>query len=118
LTSKQDIESLVKNPSTTLIIDTFDNANSRNLFLGLDDEYNVLHVGFSASLSGEAVWNEIYELMTEEKSDSNIDVCEMAIARPFIMSLTGMASIIISEFFEKGIKTNMYFDKHLIIRRF
>jgi len=113
-----DIRSLVKDPETTLIVDTFDNAESRNLFLKLGKEYNVLHVGFSAVLTGEAAWNEIYEPMTASKSDGDIDVCEMAIARPFIMALTGMASIIIANFMDNGKKVNMYFDKSLMIKRF
>lgn len=118
LTSAKDIKDLVKDPSNTLIIDAFDNADSRNLFLKLPGKYNVLHVGFSALLTGEAAWNEIYEPMTSSKSDGEIDVCEMSIARPFIMALTGMASIVISQFMESGVKTNMYFDKSLNIKRF
>jgi hypothetical protein len=113
-----DVRLLVDNPKTTLIIDAFDNAESRNLFLKLGKEYNVLHVGFSAVLTGEAAWNEIYEPMTESKSDGEIDVCEMAIARPFIMSLTGMASIIIANFMDSGKKINMYFDKNLVVKKF
>jgi len=118
LMSVEDIKNIVKDPDSTLIVDAFDNADSRNLFLKLGKKYNVLHVGFSALLTGEAAWNEIYEPMTTSKSDSEIDVCEMSIARPFIMSLTGMASIVISQFVENGIKTNMYFDKHLMIKKF
>ncbi|MFA7219341.1 MAG: ThiF family adenylyltransferase [Synergistaceae bacterium] len=118
LTSVKDIQDLVKDPATTLIIDAFDNAESRNLFLKLAKKYNVLHVGFSAVLTGEAAWNEIYEPMTASKADGDIDVCEMAIARPFIMALTGMASIVISQFVENGTKINMYFDKSLNIKRF
>jgi len=118
IASKLDITDRVKDPKTTLIIDAFDNAESRNLFLELPKKYNVLHVGFSALLSGEAAWNEIYEPMTKSKSDGEIDVCEMSIARPFIMSLTGMASIVIANFIESGKKINMYFDKHLNIKKF
>jgi len=118
LMTTKDIQALVKNPKTTLIIDAFDNAKSRNLFLKLAKNYNVLHVGFSAVLSGEAAWNEVYEPMTESKTDGDIDVCEMAIARPFIMSLTGMAAIIVAQFMENGKKVNMYFDRHLIIKKF
>ena len=118
LASVKDVEALVKDAKTTLIVDAFDNAESRNLFLKLAKKYNVLHVGFSAILSGEAAWNEIYEPMTASKSDGDIDVCEMAIARPFIMSLTGMASIVIAQFMESGEKVNMYFDKNLSIKKF
>jgi hypothetical protein len=114
----KEIKGLVKDPATTLIIDAFDNAESRNLFLKLPKGYNVLHVGFSAVLTGEAAWNGIYEPMTTSKADSQIDVCEMAIARPFIMALTGMASIVIAQFMDNGNKVNMYFDKNLTIKKF
>ena len=118
LETTKSIKDLVKEPKTTLIIDAFDNAKSRNLFLKLGKEYNVLHVGFSAVLTGEAAWNEIYEPMTASKSDGDIDVCEMSIARPFIMALTGMASIIVANFMDNGEKLNMYFDKSLISKKF
>lgn len=118
ITTVKDIEKLVKDPKTTLIIDAFDNAESRNIFLDLSKGYNVLHIGFSAVLSGEAVWNDIFEPMTTSKSDGDIDVCELAIARPFIMSLTGMASIVIAQFMETGKKVNLYFDKTLKVRKF
>ena len=118
LTSVKDIKDLVNDAETTLVIDAFDNAESRNLFLKLGKQYNVLHVGFSAVLTGEAAWNEIYEPITASKSDGDIDVCEMAIARPFIMALTGMASIVIAKFIESGEKLNMHFSKHLTIKKF
>jgi hypothetical protein len=116
--SKKDIEGIVKETKNSLIIDSFDNAKSRNLFLKLNKSYNVIHVGFSGQLTGEAVWNEVFEKMEEAKSDNDIDVCEMAIARPFIMSLTGMTSIVIANFIENGKKENVYFDKSLITKRF
>jgi hypothetical protein len=118
LESVSDIEKLVKDPVKTIIIDAFDNAESRNLFLELGDEYNVIHIGFSAVLTGEAAWNEVYEPMTASKSDGDIDVCEMSIARPFIMSLTGMAAIVIANFIDNGKKLNMYFDKSLIVHTY
>lgn len=116
--SVEDIKNIIEDAKSTLIVDAFDNANSRNLFKKLSKDYNVVHIGFSASLTGEAVWNDIFEEMTESKADNEIDVCEMAIARPFIMSLTGIASISISNFLENGVKQNIYFDKSLNIKKF
>ena len=116
--SEKDVIDLVSDPSKTLILDCFDNADSRNIFLKLPKKYNVLHIGFSASLSGEAAWNEIYEPMTHSELDREIDVCEMSIARPFIMSLTGMAGIIVANFIEAGVKTNLYMDKYMNVKKF
>ena len=115
INAKKDLENLVKDPKSTLIIDAFDNAESRNVFLELKG-YNILHIGFSASLSGEAVWNEIFEPMVASKTDAGIDVCEMTIARPFIFALTSLATISISKFIDTGEKQNLYFDKYLTIR--
>ena len=116
--SVKDIEVLVSNPSKTLIVDAFDNSKSRNIFLKLNKKYNVLHVGFSANLAGEAAWNEVFEPMTESKSDAEIDVCEMSIARPFIMSLTGFASIVVSKFLENNEKVNLYMDKDFSCKKY
>ncbi|MEY2701481.1 MAG: hypothetical protein RLY43_101, partial [Bacteroidota bacterium] len=50
--SVKDLEALTTNPSNTLFIDAFDNAESRNIFIKLKKNYNVIHIGFSANLCG------------------------------------------------------------------
>ena len=115
--SAKEIEVLSKDPEKTLYIDAFDNAESRNLFLGMKKR-NVLHIGFSANLTGEAVWDGVFTAMEKSKSDDAIDVCEMAIARPYIFALTAMASIVIDRFLEKSEKVNLYFDSTLNIKKF
>lgn len=115
--SSKDIESLSKEPSKTLYIDAFDNAESRNLFLGLKKRH-VLHIGFSVGLTGEAVWDGVFTPMEKSSKDAAIDVCEMTIARPYIFALTSMAAIIIDRFIEKNEKVNLYFDSTLNIKRF
>ena len=117
LNSAKDIEDLTKAPDKTLFIDAFDNADSRNLFLKLHKRH-VLHVGFSGTLTGEAVWDGVYTKMEASKKDVDIDVCEMTIARPYIFALTAMATMIVSCFIDNGEKVNLYFDSHLILRKF
>jgi len=112
--SSNDIRNLVDNPEGTLIIDAFDNAESRNFFCDLDERYNVIHIGFSAALTGEAVWNEGYDRMESSEGDAAIDVCEMSLARPFIFALCAQASMAISKFIEKGEKVNFYYDTRKI----
>jgi molybdopterin/thiamine biosynthesis adenylyltransferase len=102
---------------STLIIDAFDNAKSRNL-LFLQRDYPVLHIGFSATMVGEAVWNESYSEMKESKADAEVDVCEMHLARPFIQALTGMAAITAADFIDSGKKNNLYFDRRLKVMVF
>lgn len=116
--SLKDITKLVPEPSETILIDAFDNAKSRNLFLKLGKQYNVLHVGFSDSLTGEAVWNELYSEMAKSESDAEIDVCEMHMARSFIMALTAIASLVIAECIDYDKKKNVYFDKSFRIKVF
>lgn len=117
VTSAKDLEQLTKNPIKTLFIDAFDNAESRNIFLDLKKRH-VLHIGFSANLTGEAVWDGVFAPMEKAKSDAAIDVCEMAIARPYIFALTAMAAIVIDRFLEKSEKVNLYFDSTLNIKKF
>jgi hypothetical protein len=100
----------------TVLIDAFDNVKSRNLFTQLSKGYNVLHVGFSGSLTGEAVWDGVFTPMTESKGDKAIDVCEMTMARPFIFSLCANAALAIARFIETGEKTNLYVDSRFLMR--
>lgn len=111
--SEKDIKEIVPDAKTSLIIDCFDNADSRNLFFNLGKEYNILHVGFSGTLTGEATWHESYEKMNTSKSDGEIDVCQMAMARPFISGLSAIASLNVAKFIESGEKISCYFDKDL-----
>lgn len=118
ITSAKDISDIVKNPKESVIIDAFDNADSRNFFTKLSKEFSVMHVGFSAQMSGEAVWEDVFSPMEHSKADAEIDICEMSIARPFIMGLTGNAAIIVDDYIRKGIKTNIYYDRHHNIKKY
>lgn len=105
--TKKDAIDIIGDPESVLIIDAFDNALSRNILSELGDKYNVLHIGFSAGLTGEVCWNENYGTMKEDPSDATIDVCEMHLARPFIMVLTSLAATVVSEFIVEGNKKNI-----------
>jgi hypothetical protein len=107
--SVKDIEKIVANKNESLILDCFDNAKSRNLFRSLKS-YNVIHVGFSGELSGEVIWNDCFEEMDATSADARIDVCQMPMAKPFISTLSGLASIVVSKFVLKSEKSNLYFD--------
>ena len=113
VTSSAQICDLVgRGVDDTILVDAFDNAESRNLFLALKGVYPILHVGFSATFTGEAVWAESYSEMTPDKK-GNFDICQMHTARPFIYALTAMASLVITEFIDTGVKRNLYFDSTL-----
>jgi hypothetical protein len=95
-----------------LFIDAFDNAEARNLFLPLKD-HHVLHVGFSPTLTGECVWAESYSAVKPAATQSDFDVCQQHIARPFINGLAAIASLLATDFIDNGTKRNVYFDSKL-----
>lgn len=106
INSQKDIVDLIEEDS--LLIDCFDNAKSRNLFLNFKN-FNVVHVGFSGDFSGAVLWNDNFSEMKESESDRQIDICEFSIARSFIMAFTGIASMAISEYLNKGKLQNIIF---------
>jgi len=103
---------------TAVLIDAFDNARSRNLFIDLCKGCSVLHVGFSGQLTGEAVWDAVFTPMKEHASDAAIDVCQLPRARSFIMGLTANAALVASEFIETGKKRNVYYDTRPVLRTY
>ena len=115
--STKDIMNIVGIPESALIIDAFDNVESRNLFIYLKRAYNVLHIGFSPILTGEAVWAESYSKMTPNKK-GEFDVCQAHIARPFIHGLTAISALIATDFIDSGEKRSVYFDSKLKIFTF
>ena len=117
INSVSQLNKLIEDKSKTLIIDCFDNADSRNIFLELKG-CNVAHIGFSASLTGTIEWDNSFEKMTHDDKDQEIDVCEMAIARPFIMALTSIAVLSLTKFIVNGKKTTMFFSKDLQLLKF
>ena len=110
--SVSQLAGLVGDLQSSLVVDAFDNAESRNLFRGLAKPNNVLHVGFSPTLTGEAVWAESYSEMTPDPPGT-FDVCQNHAARPFIHALSAIASLLASEFIDTGVKRNVYFDSKL-----
>lgn len=104
------LRQIIRVPETTLVVDAFDNAPSRNLFTTLNNRHHVMHVGFSAMMTGSVLWDNSFSRMDESPADTAIDVCEMSLARPFIHSLCALATVLATKFLEKGEKTNMYFD--------
>lgn len=110
--SAKQISDIAGDPADALLIDAFDNAESRNLFLPLAKTHHIMHVGFSATLTGEAVWAESYSEMTPD-SKGNFDVCQAHVARPFIHALTAIAALLATEFIDSGKKRNTYFDSKL-----
>jgi len=86
-----------------LVVDCFDNIESRKLI----QEYgfkNLLHVGFSPSLSTEVTWGEQYT--TPVGFDDSVDICENELAHSFIQLSTSLACMVILNFFTSKTKEN------------
>lgn len=105
----------------TLLIDCFDSNPSRTLLFNgakYATGFEVLHVGFSPKLTGEIVWNENYSVPTDYIGElADTDICTQQGVRSFIMTLTGLASSVILDYYREGKKTNIYFDRWLNFRR-
>lgn len=104
-------EMLPEESNNVLMVDAFDNAESRNLFLDIKGRH-ILHIGFSPTLNGEACWAESYSRMSPD-TEGEFDVCQAHTARPFIQALTAIATLIATEFIDTGKKRSVYFDSKL-----
>ena len=86
-----------------LVIDTFDNAESRELVrkFCLEADIACLHVGLFEDY-GEVLWNKEYVVPT----DGNADVCDYPLARNLVVLLIGIASEVAIRFVLNGSQTN------------
>lgn len=113
ITSTKDVKEILKPLKNVLVLDSFDNAKSRNFLNKIGCE--VLHAGFSPNMTGEIIWDDMWN-MTETKKPSTTDICTQQGARSFIMSLTSILGIVITEFYYNDKKINLYFDKGLNLK--
>lgn len=91
------------NKDDTLMIDCFDNTESRQLVKDLKNK-NILHIGFSPEFAAEIIWNENYEVPGEMESE--VDICTLNHAGPFIQYVVSLASMTVIDFIEEGRKDN------------
>ena len=109
----KDILELI-NSKDSLIVDSFDNAKSRNLLtkVCLENNINCIHVAFSPQMTFEIVWNR-KDLLYDE-INQGIDICEAVGARSFIKSVCGIAGNVIIDFFKNNIKKDIIGNKFLV----
>lgn len=87
-----------------LVLDTFDNAESRGIVTAYCDEaqVNCLHLGMNADY-GEAHWNEGYRVPRDVVEG---DVCDYPLARNLILLLVATGSEALLRFLLTGEKNN------------
>ena len=91
-----------KNEKDCLIIDCFDNSESRKLLEGID---NCLHIGFSPQYTAEIIWGKDYTAPNNIPEDQD-DVCEMEYAVPFINYVVSLSVLTIKEYLDTGNRNN------------
>jgi len=109
--SLRDLEPLEKDD---LLIDCFDNYEARDLIrrIAKAREMECVHVGFSPKMTFEICWNDSYE--TPETMEGGFDICEANGARSFLQYVTGLATNVVTEYLEKGVKVNLVGNKFSI----
>lgn len=97
--------------SNILLIDCFDNTESRKLLEGID---NCLHIGFSPQYTAEIIWGKKYTTPGKIPEDQD-DICEMPYAISFINFVVSLSGIVIKKFLDTKEKDNFaIFDKYKI----
>jgi len=86
-----------------LLIDCFDNTESRKLFDIFN--YNILHIGFSPQYAAEILWQEHYSAPQNLPEGQN-DICVLSEAIPFINFVVSLACLTVSDFIDNGKKSN------------
>jgi len=86
-----------------LVLDTFDNTQSRQLIADYCRANNIfcLHAGVNDEYA-EAVWNDNYRV----PSDAGLDICDYPLARNLILLTTAVASEALVRFLTQGVKEN------------
>lgn len=80
----KNVNKVLKNAD--LVIDTFDNTESRKLLKnwGIENKKPVLHAGLFEDY-GEVIWNEKYNV---PKMTESLDICDYPLARNIVMLTT------------------------------
>jgi len=101
------VSSLIgRSDEPVLLIDCFDNTESRKILHKFASNVDILHIGFSPQYTAEIIWDEDYTVPNDIPADQN-DICEMSEAVPFINFVVSLACMTISDFFSTGIKKSL-----------
>jgi len=103
LTKKLEASNAKKFLRGSLVIDGFDNSESRKLVTEYcrDNGINCLHVGLNGDYA-EVMWNEVYKV----PRGGGKDVCEYPLARNLILLAVAVATETIIRFVDKGAREN------------
>lgn len=101
------IEEPIVFPHVDLVVDCFDNFESRNYLI--KSSPNVVHLGFSPEQVASVLWDEKYK---EQQDNDSEDVCDTASMRYWLLGVTGIMTGNILGFLETGEKRSLIIDKN------
>lgn len=110
ITDSEDIKNIVKEENA-IIIDCFDNAESRSFVSGK----NCVHVGFSPQYAAEIIWDENYSVPNNIPEDQD-DICEVTEAVPFINFVVSLACLNIINFVDNNSKRDIIITNKIRIQ--
>jgi len=111
-----DLKKEIKKPSdlklaqeSKLIVDTFDNFESRRIIQQACREFKIscVHAGMSDDGFSEIKWDEVYRIPEEEVPQE--DVCEYPLATNLVHFTVNLLAEVIARFADEGIKQNYEF---------
>lgn len=107
VTSNKDIQAILdvvsakETDEDLLIIDSFDNIESRTLLHNYGFK-NIVHAGFSPKMTTEITWGDRYVIPVAY--DNVEDICENPQATSFIMLSVSLVTMVILDFFTRKVK--------------
>ena len=104
------INKLVTNPANTVVLDCFDNVESRTLVKAADCES--FHMGFSTHYTAELKWKDTY-VVPDKVNPNDADICTLRDAAAFISFVANFGVMQISEFIETGVRKN-----HIVTKKY
>ena len=102
---------LDRDPGFDLVIDVFDNTESRNLVRKACDDLNIscLHVGLSHDGFAEIEWNANYCAHPLPVEDDVEAPCEYPLAANLVHLAVGLAGEVVNQFMETGKMQSVHF---------
>ncbi len=104
------INKLATDPTSTVVLDCFDNVESRNLVKAASCES--FHMGFSTHYTAELKWKGTY-VVPDKVNPNDVDICTLRDAAAFISFVANFGVMLISEFIETGVQKN-----HIITKKY
>jgi hypothetical protein len=95
--------------SADLIVDCFDNTESRALTCGL----NTLHVGVGEDLTGSAVWDHRYNLPNASIPRGENPVCTHHLGKDILHAMAIWGAHLVDTYIAMGTKSNIFVNNRL-----